>query len=161
MFSNFITKVCTFTLAAGLNIDQSSEQELTEMFAEVASDDFPEVPSINQDSGESLCEFWEEYQDWDLKGLCNDGLGTGQDLKDIKTIDELKTMAIDNEYDGFSMFTDGRTGKAWHDDVFFKRCPKENENPLLSHAMTKRTGVKLYLRVAHPCLGQIEQELDE
>ena len=136
MFSKFITKVSTFTLAAGLNFDESSDQQLTKTLAEVASDSFPEVPIRDLDSDVRLCESWDEYQDWDLKDLCADELGIGQDLKNLKTIDELKTLAIENDYDGFSMFTEG-SGRQWHDDVFFKKCPEEQENPLLSHAMTK------------------------
>ena len=107
MFSEFITKVSTFALAAGLSFDESSDQELTKTFAQVASNSFPEVPLRDLDSDVRLCEFWDEYQDWDLKGLCADGLGIGQDLKNLKTIDELKTMAIENDYDGFAMFTEG------------------------------------------------------
>ena len=57
------------------------------------------------------------------------------------------------------MFTQG-SGKRWHDDVFFKKCPNAQDNPLLSHAMTKKTGVKLYLRVAYPCMVEEHQELN-
>ena len=42
MFSKFITKVSTFALAAGLSLDESSDQELIQTFAE--NKGFPELP---------------------------------------------------------------------------------------------------------------------
>ena len=50
------------------------------------------------------------------------------------------------------MFTED-SGKAWQDDVFYKKCSGEQENALLPHALTKNQGVKLYMHVKHPCEG--------
>ena len=104
-----------------------------------------------------MCHSWVSYQDWDLKELCDEEIESGRDLRDSMTIDELKASALESNYDGFSIFTTD-SGKAWHNDVFYKKCTGVQDSHLLTHALTKKQGVKLYLRVTHPCTGQIDFE---
>ena len=65
-----------------------------------------------------------------------------------KTIDELKIHAIQNNYDGFAIFTEN---SYWADAVFYKKCAGALDNHLLSHALTHQQGVKLFLRENVPC----------
>ena len=43
-------------------------------------------------------------KDYDLKDLCDDGVQSGRGLRETNTIEDLKEIAEEEEYDGFTVF---------------------------------------------------------
>ena len=109
---------------------------------------FPDVPEREWESVSQICHSWVSYEDWDLKDLCSDEAEGGKGLRENKTIEELKTHAIENNYDGFAIFTENTY---WADAVWYKKCTGVQDNHLLSHALTHQQGVKLFMQESYPC----------
>ena len=144
MLNKFIAQISAFNFATGLSIGETALAEIQ---------DFPSVPAKEWESDPDICRSWVSYQDWDLKGLCKDEGETKQGWRNTHNIDELKAYAIVNNFDGFAMFT-VPSSEDWHDNVYYKKCPKVQDNDMLPHALTNQPGVKLYLYEEHPCQDQ-------
>ena len=65
-------------------------------------------------------------------------------MREHMTIDELKTYAIEHNYDGFAIFTEPEDSKEAN-SVYFKQCTGLQDNQLLSHALTHSQGLAQYL----------------
>ena len=97
-----------------------------------------------------MCHFWDAYQDWDLLNQCDDEAEHGTNLRQNKTIDDLKNHAIEKQYDGLVILTDPPSEEL-ADAVFYKKCGDALKNAPLSEALTYKPGVKTYLHVTRPC----------
>ena len=65
--------------------------------------------------GSEICREWIEFQDWDLYGLCDSNAPWGN-IREERTIDELKMFAEENGHDGFTVLD-------YSDEaVYFKNC---------------------------------------
>ena len=80
-----------------------------------------------------------------MKRLCN--YDAGYESRENRTIDELKQVAEENFYDGFTVFPDI---PSYSDTVYFKKCNVE-DNLVLIKALSYQQGSKFYLNMAHPC----------
>ena len=52
-----------------------------------------------------MCHYWEAYKDWDLIEICDDEAEKWVGLRGKKTIDDFMEHAIENLYDGFTIYT--------------------------------------------------------
>ena len=66
--------------------------------------DFPQVPEFEWESDSEVCRSWVMIKDYDLKDLCDDGVQSGRGLRETNTIEDLKEIAEEEEYDGFTVF---------------------------------------------------------
>ena len=147
MFCKFTTHLTTLALANGLSINDEHQSGATKKLAEIASTDLGNLPEFKWETETPICHSWISFQDWSLFDICDDDAPGGKHLRGDQTIDELKQTAEENDYDGFTVFTDN---SSWSEGVYFKKC-NVHESKHLPSAMTHRPGHLSYLQMTHPC----------
>ena len=131
------------------------------ILAEVQST-FPAVPEFDWEDDSETCYSWASTRDWELQGLCDGGGLSGSWVRRDFTLDQIKDMAEDQGYDGFSMYYEGspetHSGQWWANSVFFKICPRQGPeaNPDIASALTYKYGIQFYWRMPHPCAQLVD-----
>ena len=133
----------TTKLAEVSQEESALELETTETSTIVSLEDFSNL----QERVEQICQEWVEFQEWSLFNICDDNAPGSKNLRDGRSIDELKKQAETDLLDGFTIITDNPD---WSNAVYFKSCGLPNSEALVD-ALTEFEGHTTYLRLDVPC----------
>ena len=149
MFKKAFTLLLALAIVNGITIDA----ELGSTLGYFVTREFPDdLPQQTWEPDALICLGWVKHPKSALQGLCDVSVDGDETMRQTMTIKDLKTYAIENNFDGFTVNRKQVPDKfqivgreATLDEVYFKRCDDAPDNANLTHAMWENMYKNTYL----------------